>query len=242
MECSEAVDSCFFYGLGVFFDLAAGHATPAVPSNPGAMSLSQLSLKAGPSMQYPPRRFSLTAIRPLTRRLAGVVAAVVLTAILSPSRAVAQDCDCVARGNARIAGALGGGLFAGLLAAVLQLGPHGAPSAAAGDPAVVPVAPDPGAPPVVAAPSPGVVALPAKRVKDPSAAPHSGPSAQRLARPSSAAAAPMPALTPRDARREGLVPPRTATFLPAIAMIGVGALLLGLFLVRERAGRGRPGR
>jgi LPXTG-motif cell wall-anchored protein len=46
-------------------------------------------------------------------------------------------------------------------------------------------------------------------------------------------------LTADEAKEEGLVPPKTATMMPAYAMIGLGSLLLGLFLLRQRASQRR---
>ena len=69
-----------------------------------------------------------------------------------------------------------------------------------------------------------------------------GPAAGSTASPAHPrryAAGRVPRLTADEAKEEGLVPPKTATMMPAYAMIGVGSLLLGLFLLRQRTGHRR---
>lgn len=167
--------------------------------------------------------------------------------------AAAQDCGCQNRdasANGHIAGALGGGLFAGLIAAVLGikhaseasaqpamgpaggLGPGAAPtlSVSTGALGATPdSSADSAATPAAAAPLPATVA-------DTRA-----PSGQRSIGDPAHDMAYMPPMSAHDAREEGLIPAKTASLLPAIAMMGAGALLLGLLLLREKS-RGRSRR
>jgi hypothetical protein len=152
------------------------------------------------------------------------------------SGAHAQVCECkfpASNDNGQVAGAFGGGLFAGLVAAVLHI-KH--TKEASLDPSVVPFAADPvGVAPIVEA-SAGALA-------DSTASPlGAGPAAGSTASPAHPrryAAGRVPRLTADEAKEEGLVPPKTATMMPAYAMIGVGSLLLGLFLLRQRTGHRR---
>lgn len=149
------------------------------------------------------------------------------------TRLSAQVCECkfpVSNGNGHIAGALGGGLFGGLLAAVLHLKHQ---SEASLQPRMDPMGSDANLTPLVTATANGALGAP---LADSVAARHAAPG-----RPTQVAAAPerAPLLTREQAEHDGLIPPKTASFLPAFAMIGVGALLLGLFLLRERRGRRR---
>jgi hypothetical protein len=156
----------------------------------------------------------------------------------------AQDqCQCQDPGaeSSRIANAIGGGLFAGLIAAVIPFhhaasmvaAAPGAPTAGGVDPLVqlsdsTDIASTGGAAPAAGA-SPQVVGAPlGGEVADP-ATPASGAAA-----PVQLASAPLPSVTPSEAAADGLVAPRTATLLPALAMIGVGSLLLGIFFLRVR--------
>lgn len=169
----------------------------------------------------------------LPRRL---VAAPLLAFILlagGATRLSAQVCECkfpVSNGNGHIAGALGGGLFGGLLAAVLHLKHQREASL---QPKMDPMASDANLAPLVTASANGALA---PALADSVASRHAAPG-----RPTQMAATPerAPLLTRDQARRDGLIPPKTASLLPAFAMIGVGALLLGLFLLRERRGRRR---
>ena len=164
---------------------------------------------------------------------------------LTAQAVYAQDqCQCQDPGaeSSRIANAIGGGLFAGLIAAVIPFhhaasmvaAAPGAPSAGGADPLVVlsdstDVASTAGAAPAAGA-SPRVVAAPlGGEVADPSS-----PAAGAPARPVQLASAPLPSVTPSEAAADGLLAPRTATLLPALAMIGIGSLLLGIFFLRVR--------
>jgi hypothetical protein len=160
------------------------------------------------------------------RRFIAVTAVTMAIGVSFTGAASAQVCDCQfgnSNQNGHIGGALGGGLFAGLVAAVLHMSHQ---QQAAVLPSTVPVSgPSPVEPPVVASASGEVAA-------DPSADP-----AKKAVNPRPARAmAPRP-MSPKEARQEGLVPPRTATIFPALGMIGAGCLLLGLFLIRERKRR-----
>ncbi len=172
-----------------------------------------------------------------------------LLAVVPLGGAAAQDCGCQNRdsnANGHIAGALGGGLFAGLIAAVLGIkhaseataqpmmgpaggvGPGSAPtvSVSTGALGTLPDSVDSAATPAAAAPLPATVA----DARTPSGQRSIGDPAHNVAY--------TPPMSARDAREEGLIPAKTASLLPAIAMMGAGALLLGLLLLRERT-RGR---
>jgi hypothetical protein len=147
----------------------------------------------------------------------------------APHVSAQEQCQCTAPGaeSSRIANAIGGGLFAGLIAAVipyhhataLAAAPAGA---AAGDSAAPSalvehadssdVAPE-GSPARRAAPAGAGIGDPAMRV----------------------AAAPQAATAPKETVSEGMIAPRTATMLPALAMIGVGLLLTGILFLRTRS-------
>jgi len=161
------------------------------------------------------------------RRFIAVAAVIVAVGASFTGAASAQVCDCQfgnSNRNGHVGGALGGGLFAGLVAAVLHMSHQ---QQAAALPSTVPVSgPGPVEPPVIASASGDVAgdpaADPAKKAADPR------PALAMAPRPMSA----------KEARQEGLVPPRTATIFPALGMIGAGCLLLGLFLMRERKRHG----
>lgn len=161
-------------------------------------------------------------------------------ALLSARNLSAQEqCQCAAPGaeSSRIASAIGGGLFAGLLAAVipfhhataLAAAPTGASADSAAPSALVEhadssdIAPE-GAPARALASAAGEPAAsssegngrfdPGKRV---------------------ASAARLPSMTPAEAEADGMIAPRTATMLPALAMIGIGAIIMGIFFLRVRS-------
>ena len=169
------------------------------------------------------------------------VAVAVLT--VAATNLYAQDeCQCNAPGaeSSRIANAIGGGLFAGLIAAVIPFRHAGALAAAAppggaGGPSALTVMSDstdvaPGD--SARAPHVGAyVAAPPRA--DPS--PTGGPA---LARTSNGEAGPpIPAITEDQAVADGMIAPKTATFLPALAMIGIGLILMGIFFLRVRRPR-----
>lgn len=171
----------------------------------------------------------------LRRRFAAIAATLLLLGTTLARSAAAQACECQfpeSNENGKVAGALGGGMFAGLLAAVLHVKHQ---REASGQPGVGPVGPGASlaaAPPVSPAVVAAIPAAPNDDRRDPvrRSGELNGPVAP---------ARPEPVLSSSDARREGLVPPKTATLYPALAMIGAGSLLLGLFLLRERSGRRR---
>jgi hypothetical protein len=169
----------------------------------------------------------------LYHRHLAATAFVMLLGITPTTGVAAQECSCQfneSNANGRIAGAFGGGLFAGLIAAVLHV-KHGSELAA--QPMVGPMATTAaGAAPMVAVStgdlSPDQGADPAESIATPAGDESTvGDPARTVAL--------MPAMSTSEARREGLIPPRTASFLPALAMIGAGSLLFGLLLLRERS-------
>ncbi|HTL96921.1 MAG TPA: hypothetical protein VL157_15355 [Gemmatimonadaceae bacterium] len=178
----------------------------------------------------------------LRKSVAAASLALIVSSTLA-SGAHAQVCECKfpeSNDNGQVAGAFGGGLFAGLVAAVLHI-KHS--KEASLDPSVVPFTADP----VGIAP---IVETSAGALADSTASPlGAGPAADRGLPAGAGAASPaharryaagrVPRLTADEAREEGLVPPKTATMMPAYAMIGLGSLLLGLFLLRQRAGQRR---
>ncbi|HEX6535334.1 MAG TPA: hypothetical protein VF041_12125 [Gemmatimonadaceae bacterium] len=170
-------------------------------------------------------------------RLAAIAAIFVLLGTSLTATASAQVCECrfpESNDNGKVAGAFGGGMFTGLVAAVLHIKHQ---REAVGQPRVISANLDP-AVSDTAPVSPIVVAAVAPAPAD---APESFRREGDLRGPvaPSRPAHPEPMLSARDAKREGWVPPKTATYYPALAMIGVGSLILGLFLLRERSGRRR---
>jgi hypothetical protein len=171
-----------------------------------------------------------------------VYVAVAVAAFLVPAtKLYAQDeCQCTAPGaeSSRIANAIGGGLFAGLLAAVIPF--HHAAAVASAPPGA-------GAPSALTMMSdstdiaPGDSARP-RRVGTFAAAPSAAgapPSGGApLSRTSNGeSASPLPSITADQAEADGMIAPKTATILPALAMIGIGAMLMGIFFLRVRRPR-----
>lgn len=168
-----------------------------------------------------------------------VYVTVAVTAFMVPAtKLYAQDeCQCTAPGaeSSRIANAIGGGLFAGLLAAVIPFHHAGALASAP---------PGAGAPSALTMMSdstdiaPGDSTRP-RRVGTFAAAP-SGAGAPPsggapLSRTSNGeSASPLPSITADEAEADGMIAPKTATILPALAMIGIGAMLMGIFFLRVR--------
>jgi hypothetical protein len=165
------------------------------------------------------------------------VAVAVLT--VPATKLYAQDeCQCTAPGaeSSRIASAIGGGLFAGLIAAVIPFHhaaalASAAPAAGAGGPAALTVMSD--STDIAPADSTkprrvGEYAAAQPRPGDPGIGPP-------LARTSNGeAATPLPSITADQAEADGMIAPKTATYLPALAMIGLGSMLLGIFFLRIR--------
>lgn len=172
---------------------------------------------------------------------------------------VAQGCSCPNRdsnANGRVAGALGGGLFAGLIAAVLGI-KHS--SEAAAQPMVGSMASTAaGVAPTVTVSTGSLGLAPDSAVSDSAASavtPNASagpvpvavadrrmPGGQRSIGDPAHAVAYMPPMSAREAQQEGLIPAKTASLLPALAMMGAGALLMGLLLMRERSRGGRGAR
>lgn len=183
----------------------------------------------------------------LRKSIAAALLALLMSSTLA-ANARAQVCECKfpdSNENGQVAGAFGGGLFAGLVAAVLHF-KH--TKEASLDPSVIPFTADPlGIAPVVET-STGALANADSSAGPQSAAPAgdramplgAGAGSPALAHPRRRSPARAPQLTADEAMQEGLVPPKTATMMPAYAMIGLGSLLLGLFLLRQRtSGRRR---
>lgn len=167
---------------------------------------------------------------------AASLALIVSTTLASGARA--QVCECKfpdSNDNGHVAGAFGGGLFAGLVAAVLHI-KHS--KEASLDPSVVPFAADPvGVAPIVETSAGALADSTASPLGARGAPVRAG--AASPARTRRYAAGVAPRLTADEAKEEGLVPPKTATMMPAYAMIGLGSLLLGLFLLRQRTSQRR---
>jgi hypothetical protein len=171
-----------------------------------------------------------------------ISAAVAVLAVPATNLYAQDECQCTAPGaeSSRIANAIGGGLFAGLIAAVIPFHHAGAlaaaaPAGGAGGPSALTVMSD------STDVAPGDSAK-ARRVGDYAAAPPradppptGGPA---LARTSNGeAGTPIPAITEDQAVADGMIAPRTATLLPALAMIGIGLMLMGIFFLRIRRPR-----
>jgi len=154
-----------------------------------------------------------------------------------------NECQCTAPGgeDSRIANAIGGGLFAGLIAAVIPFHHAGALASAA---------PGAGAPESLTSMSdstdiaPGDSARPRQLASIAAAPAADGPGGAApgagapISRTSNGeSASPLPSITSGEAAADGLIAPKTATILPALGMIGVGAMLLGIFFVRVRRPR-----
>ncbi|MEO8879920.1 MAG: hypothetical protein ABI446_05940 [Gemmatimonadaceae bacterium] len=152
-----------------------------------------------------------------------------------------EQCQCAAGGdNGRIANAIGGGLFAGLIAAVIPF--HHASALASTPPGAV-------APSALTTMSdstdiaPGDSAKPqrlASIIEAPNgegAPPAAGGDAPISRTSNGEPASPLPTITPAEAAAEGMIAPKTATLLPSLAMIGVGAMLMGIFFLRVRRPR-----
>jgi hypothetical protein len=165
----------------------------------------------------------------------GAAAAALLT-VSAPSVRAQDQCQCTAPGaeSSRIANAIGGGLFAGLLAAVIPF--HGAIAAAppaAGGPSALTTMTDSTdiAPGDSSRPRELAMAL----APDAGAPAGEGPNVTRTSNGESAS--PLPSITPDEAAAEGMIAPKTATLLPALMMVGIGALVAGIFFMRVRRPR-----
>jgi hypothetical protein len=173
-------------------------------------------------------------------RLYFIAAAVALFVAPAPQLYAQNQCQCSAPGSddGRIANAIGGGLFTGLIAAVIPF--HHAAALASAPPAA-------GAPSALTTMSDSTDIAPvdstAPRQLASSATVPNGSSPDRaaggpLARTSGGEiAASLPTMTPTEAEADGMIAPKTATILPALAMIGIGAMLMGIFVLRIRRPR-----
>ena len=169
-------------------------------------------------------------------------AAAALTLLVLPAATLSaqNECQCSAPGgeDSRIANAIGGGLFAGLIAAVIPF--HHATALASAAPGV-------GAPEALTTMTdstdiaPGDSSRPRQLASAiaPSIAdgPRSDGGAPNSRTSNGESASPLPSITSGDAADAGLIAPKTATLLPALGMIGVGAMLLGIFFLRVRRPR-----
>jgi hypothetical protein len=170
-----------------------------------------------------------------------VSVAVALLTVPAANLYAQDECQCTAPGaeSSRIANAIGGGLFAGLIAAVIPFHRAGAlaaaaPAAGASAPSALTMMSD------STDVAPGDSTKP-KHVGEYATAPSGagdpgvGPP---LARTSNGeAATPIPSITADEAVADGMIAPKTATFLPALVMIGIGLMLLGIFFLRVRRPR-----
>jgi len=177
------------------------------------------------------------------------VAAAVAVLVVSAPKLYGQDqCQCAAPGgeSSRIASAIGGGLFAGLIAAVIPFH-HAAAIASAPPGAVAPtalttmsdstdIAPGDSAHPRQLASIAGARGAPGASAAE--LVPADAAGGAPISRTSNGeSASPLPSITPSEAAADGLIAPKTATILPALAMIGVGAMLMGIFFLRVRRPR-----
>ena len=177
-----------------------------------------------------------------SRTTFGVVAAAVVLLVPVAKVYGQEECQCAAPGgeSSRIASAIGGGLFAGLIAAVIPFRHAGAlaaaPTGAAAPSALTTmsdstdIAPGDSAKPQQLA---SIAAAP-----NGAGAPHVGGGASPISGTSNGeSASPLPTITPGEAAADGMIAPKTATMLPSLAMIGVGAMLMGIFFLRVRRPR-----
>jgi hypothetical protein len=175
-------------------------------------------------------------------RLYFIATAVALFVAPAPQLYAQNQCQCSAPGSddSRIANAIGGGLFAGLIAAVIPF--HHAAALASASPAA-------GAPSALTTMSDSTDIAPVdstapRQLASIAPAPSgSGPDypaggARPLARSARGeTAASLPTMTPEEAEADGMIAPKTATILPALAMLGIGAMLMGIFVLRVRRPR-----
>jgi hypothetical protein len=175
----------------------------------------------------------------VSRYTVPVVAAVAFL-LVPATKLYAQDqCQCAAPGgeDSRIASAIGGGLFAGLIAAVIPF--HHAAAIASAPPGA-------GAPAALTTMSDSTDIAPGDSTKPRqlasldapiTGAPAGGGAAPITRRSNGEIAAPLPSMTPGEAEADGMIAPKTATILPSLAMLGIGAMLMGIFFLRVRRPR-----
>lgn len=169
-----------------------------------------------------------------------VAVAVALLAASASSLKAQDECQCTAPGaeSSRIASAIGGGLFAGLLAAVIPF--HGAIAAAP---------PGADAPEALTTMTDSTDIAPGDSARSrelalamapngvgasPSAGAPVGERPNVTRTSNGEAASPLPSITADEAAADGMIAPRTATLLPALTMIGIGTLIAGIFFLRVR--------
>ena len=171
-------------------------------------------------------------------------AAAAVSMLMVPAAALyAQDgCQCSAPGgeDSRIANAIGGGLFAGLIAAVIPF--HHATalaSAPSGGGAVAPEALTTMSDSTDIAPGDSTHSRTLASAGDPAVPfdPNADAGAPITRTSNGESASPLPSITPGEAAAAGLIAPKTATILPALGMLGVGSMLLGIFFLRVRRPR-----
>jgi hypothetical protein len=178
----------------------------------------------------------------VTRTAFRIAATATMLMVPAATLSAQNECQCSAPGgeDSRIANAIGGGLFAGLIAAVIPF--HHATALASTAPGAGAAAPEAL---VTMSDStdiaPGDSARPRALASaaDPNVPfdPNANEGAPISRSSNGESASPLPSITPGEAADAGLIAPKTATLLPALAMIGVGAMLLGIFFVRVRRPR-----
>jgi hypothetical protein len=165
--------------------------------------------------------------------------AVAVTALMVPATGLhaQNECQCTAPGaeSSRIANAIGGGLFAGLIAAVIPF--HHAAALASAPPGA-------GAPSALTMMSDSTDIAPGDSTRPRRAGTYAAAPSGAGVPPSGGAplsrtsngesASPLPSITADEAEADGMIAPKTATILPALAMIGIGAMLMGIFFLRVR--------
>jgi hypothetical protein len=173
----------------------------------------------------------------VTRCAAALVVAAAAFTVPAATLHAQNECQCSAPGgeDSRIANAIGGGLFAGLIAAVIPFHHAGALASAA------PPAGGAAAPSALTMMSdstdiaPGDSARPRRALALAASPSGSQPAGGLRTRVSTGEAGPpLPSITPAEAEADGMIAPRTATLLPALTMIGIGAIIMGIFFLRVR--------
>ncbi len=179
----------------------------------------------------------MSLVARVTLRVAAALSILMLPAATLSAQ---NDCQCSAPGgeDSRIANAIGGGLFAGLIAAVIPF--HHAAALASAPPAA-------GAPSALTTMSDSTDISPGDSTRSRALAsianpnlvggPPAGGGAPISRTSNGESASPLPSITPGEAADAGLIAPKTATILPALGMIGVGSMLLGIFFLRVRRPR-----
>jgi hypothetical protein len=178
----------------------------------------------------------------IVSRGTAITAVAVAALTVSAAKLHAQnECQCTAPGAdaSRIANAIGGGLFAGLIAAVIPFHHARALAAAAPPPGDAPTALTTMSDSTDIAPGDSSKRSPtaAYAAASPREESPSGTAAPRARASNGEAAAPLPSITPEEAVADGMIAPKTATLLPALTMIGIGAIFTGILFIRVRRPR-----